>query len=170
MLECLILFSLLERDLTTYKIRKNIIENFQVFANPSLGAIHPSLKNLMNSKYVDAAKIMSDGGQKSMLHHITGEGRKYFTQSYTEITSSTIPKISLEIKVKIAMLPKIKNAETKQLFLDNASNALEMASYDIRNSMEHNSCGFYQTSAGLLYKEIADIKATIEKLKKESLD
>lgn len=168
MLECLILYSLLERDLTTYKIRKFISEKFEIFADPSLGAIHPSLSKLIRLKYVDASKILSDGGQKSIFHKLTQEGKKYFNQLFSEIISTSVTKIVLEIELKIIMLPKIKNEELKNKFFENALNTLELSGYDIRNSMEKNECGYYKTSAGLLYKEIANLKDTVEKLKQES--
>jgi len=170
MLECLILYSLLDRDLTTYKIRKSIIDSFEIFSKPSLGAIHPALIKLAEKKCVETAKIMSDGGQKSMFHHITNEGRKKFYQMFSSINSTMIPKISVEIKIKIAMLPAIANVEAKQKFLENAQKALELAGYDIRNSMEKNTCGFYQTSASLMYKDIAGLTSTVEKLRKEGLE
>ena len=170
MLECLILYALLDRDLTTYKIRKSIIDGFSIFSKPSLGAIHPALVKLAEKKFVDTAKIISDGGQKSLFHHITNEGKKNFYKLFSSIDSKLATKLTLEIKMKIVMLPGISDNEAKQKFLENAKKALELAGYDVRNSMEKNSCGFYQTSAGLVYKEIADLTSTIEKLRKENSD
>ena len=168
MLECLILYSLLERDLTTYKIRKFISEKFEIFADPSLGAVHPALNKLVRLKYIETSKMLSEGGQKSIFHKLTQEGKKYFNELFTQIISTSVSKIVLEIELKIIMLPKIKNDELKNKFFENALNVLELVGYDIRNATEKSECGYYKTSAGLLYKGIADLKSTVEKLKQES--
>ena len=168
MLETLILYSLLENNLTTYGIRKHIIQNFSFFSNPSLGAIQPALLKLIKSNYINVTKNITDGGQKSLFHTLLPEGKKHFHKIWAEISSSVAQKISAEIKMKIIMFPAIKSTEAKNSFLQNASNTLELIEYDIKNKMKENSCGYFQTSTSLFYKEIIALKDTIETLKKEN--
>ena len=168
MLETLILYSLLERNLTTYGIRKHILQDFSFFANPSLGAIHPAILKLIKKNYISVTKNITDGGQKSLFHTLLPEGKKYFYKNWAEISSSVAQKISTEIKMKIIMLPAIKSEEAKASFYTNAANILEILEYDIKNKMKENTCGYFQTSASLFYKEISGLRDTIEKLKKEN--
>ena len=46
MIELLILFVLLKRDLTMYAVQKRIREYFLPFTNPSFGALKPALVRL----------------------------------------------------------------------------------------------------------------------------
>ena len=46
MIELLILYVLLKRDLTMYAIQKRIEDNFAPFTKPSFGALKPALRRL----------------------------------------------------------------------------------------------------------------------------
>ena len=52
MIELMILFVLLKRDLTMYSIQKRIREYFLPFTNPSFGAIKPALVRLEKNKFI----------------------------------------------------------------------------------------------------------------------
>ena len=167
MLNTLILYSLLDRNLTTYGIRKDITDNFFLYVRPSLGAVHPAVLKLCENKFIEVSKNITEGGQKSMLHHILNDGKKYFFENWSNINSTIIKKISAEIQMKIIMLPKIKDANLKNLFFENSLQALEMSEYEIQNVMKNESCGYIQTSSSLLYKEIKSVRETILSLQKE---
>ena len=55
MLETLILYTLLERNLTIYGVRKYILQSFSIFVKPSLGAIYPAIKRLEKKGYIEAS-------------------------------------------------------------------------------------------------------------------
>ena len=70
MIELMILFSLLKRDLTMYAVHKFIIENFSPFTQPSFGAIKPALVRLEKGEFISARKIMSEGGRLSVYYSV----------------------------------------------------------------------------------------------------
>src|SRR5574344_2070319 len=74
MIDLMILFVLLKRDLTMYAVHKRIEENFLPYTNPSFGAIKPALVRLEKNGFLTSAKIMSDGGKLSVFYSITKDG------------------------------------------------------------------------------------------------
>ena len=169
MLETLILNSLFEKKCTIYGIKKYITDKFGIFSIPSLGAIHPAIQRLEKKGYVSVAKTISDGGKKALYHQITSEGKKYFNVLFSEIQSTTVDKISSEIKIKIIILQNVKDKETKKAFFENTQRALELASYEIKNFIANNKNGYIETSASLLLKEFSDLKYNLDILQKEEL-
>ena len=168
MLETLILYTLLERNLTIYAVRKYILQSFSIFLKPSLGAIYPAIKRLEKKGYIEASSTFTEGGQKSVFHKLTISGKKYFFNYWTEILSQTLPKCTSEIKMKIIMLPQIKDNETKKIFFENAISQLDFFLDETKNIMSKRTDGYFLTSAGILYKECSELIHTIEKIKKES--
>ncbi len=173
MLELLILYSLFDYDLTTYSVRKYIVEHFKLFKIPSLGAIHPAIKRLINKKYITISKNISNGGLKSCKHHLTPEGKKYFYTLFTEDTSNTPITAIEQIKIKIMLLDKFseKNDE-KNLFFTIALNKIELFLLDIKNILENSSKLNEYTK--LIYesmqKDLVDLKSLLQKLKKDCGD
>ena len=76
MIELLILFVLLKRDLTMYAVQKRIREYFLPFTNPSFGALKPALVRLEKDGYIKSTKIMSEGGKLSVFYSVTKDGLK----------------------------------------------------------------------------------------------
>jgi len=76
MIELMILFILLKRDLTMYAIHKRIQEHFLTFTNPSFGALKPALVRLEKKRCITSAKFMSEGGKLSVFYSITKDGMK----------------------------------------------------------------------------------------------
>ena len=88
---------------------------------------------------------------------------------FSEIQSTTVDKISSEIKIKIIILQNVKDKETKKAFFENTQRALELASYEIKNFIANNKNGYIETSASLLLKEFSDLKYNLDILQKEEL-
>ena len=74
MIELLILYVLLKRDLTMYSVQKRIIENFAPFTKPSFGALKPALRRLEEKECLTSRKMMSDGGKLSVYYEISKSG------------------------------------------------------------------------------------------------
>lgn len=76
MINLMILYVLLKRDLTMYAIRKHIQDKFSPFTNPSFGALKPALIKLEKQGYLTTSKMMSDGGKLSVFYSVTNSGQK----------------------------------------------------------------------------------------------
>ena len=76
MINLMILYVLLKRDLTMYAIRKHIQDKFSPFTNPSFGALKPALMKLEKQGYLTTSKMMSNGGKLSVFYSVTSSGQK----------------------------------------------------------------------------------------------
>ena len=74
MIELLILYVLLKRDLTMYAIQKRIEDNFAPFTKPSFGALKPALRRLEEKQCLTSRKSMSEGGKLSVYYEISKQG------------------------------------------------------------------------------------------------
>ena len=74
MLEQLILFLLIKRELTMYGIQKAILDSFSAYTKPSFGAIKPALKRLEADGFIRSRRAMSEGGKQSGFYSITNDG------------------------------------------------------------------------------------------------
>lgn len=104
MTELLILAILLNGELTIYKIKQKIKNNFSVFLSASFGSIHPTVTKLEKNGFISAKRKMSAGGQKSSTYFITAEGKEHFKELMTaEVTES--PAFSNQlVNIKIMLL------------------------------------------------------------------
>lgn len=167
MLETLILAALNHKTQTLYGIRKHIHSVFGIYTKPSLGAIHPAIQRLVKNEFVAVSKNITSGGQKTLYHQLTEKGKEHFYETFSQINSTTLPKINTEIKIKIILLDEILSKEIQNTFLENAINAIELASFEIKNFLVNNTSPLAETSASITLKEISDLKYHLELLKKE---
>ncbi len=145
MIELLILYVLLNRDLTMYAIHSRILDNFRAYTNPSFGAIKPALVRLEKKGCIKSAKIMSEGGKLSVFYSITKEGlnelKKLLLQDFTlnplQFISDASVKLScigfLDEDDKIKMLDLVKSNAMRHKI--NAQNTL---------TNEYNPIDIYQ--------------------------
>lgn len=145
MIELLILYVLLNRDLTMYAIHSRILDNFRTYTNPSFGAIKPALVRLEKKGCIKSAKIMSEGGKLSVFYSITKEGlnelKKLLLQDFTlnplQFISDASVKLScigfLDEDDKIKMLDLVKSNAMRHKI--NAQNTL---------TNEYNPIDIYQ--------------------------
>ena len=71
MIELLILYVLLKKDLTMYAVQKHIEDNFAPYTKPSFGALKPALRRLETKECISSRKMMSDGGKLSVFYSLT---------------------------------------------------------------------------------------------------
>jgi len=170
MLELLILYSLFERDLTTYGVRKNIVDNFGIYLEPSLGAIHPAIQRLIKKGCITSSKNISDGGQKSCYNRLTPEGKRYFNTLFTEDFLHNAAKMSTQVKIRFVMLPKFKPNEHYNDFFVNTIQKVEAHIFGIQNFIAKKTDErdkYVKISAEVLLKELKELKNMLLKLQAE---
>lgn len=145
MIELMILFVLLKRDLTMYAIHKRIEENFLPFTNPSFGALKPALVRLEKSGCITASKIMSDGGKLSVIYSITKDGVKELKNLLLKPFSNNALQFISDAKVKLCCASFLGKDDCAQLFEDIKSFAyLHKVNAEKILADEYNPIDFYQ--------------------------
>lgn len=145
MIDLMILFVLLKRDLTMYSIRKRIEDYFHAFSNPSFGALKPALVRLEKKECVSASKIMSDGGKLSIYYSITNEGLKELRKLLLNPFSSNPLQFISDSKIKLCCMSFLKKEDAKALLEEIKSNAfLHKINAQKILEDEYNPVDFYQ--------------------------
>jgi len=145
MIELLVLYSLLKRDLTMYAISKNIESNFGVFTKPSFGAVKPALRRLESGGFITSRKIMSDGGRLSVFYAITKTGKDELVRLMLEELTTNPLKFFSNARVKLCCADVLSLDERKKLFFD-----IKLLSLQFKNEAEtilndeYNHLTFYQ--------------------------
>lgn len=124
MIDLLILYILLNHDLTMYAIHKRIQESFISFTNPSFGAIKPALVRLETSDFISSSKIMSDGGKLSIYYSITKEGLKELKNRLLKPMSSNPLQFFSDARIKISCLSILDKQDCMEVYEDIKNNAL----------------------------------------------
>lgn|SRR5574344_93650 len=124
MIDLMILFVLLKRDLTMYAVHKRIEENFLPYTNPSFGAIKPALVRLEKNGFLTSAKIMSDGGKLSVFYSITKDGMKELKKLLLKPFSNNALQFLSDASVKLSCASFLSKDEAEELFEEVKSNAL----------------------------------------------
>ncbi len=70
-------------DMTSYGLKKTIEKSTALFYNASMGSIHPALKKLESSGYINANSTVENGRAKK-IYSITKRGRDYFSAWLSE--------------------------------------------------------------------------------------
>ena len=145
MIDLMILFVLLKRDLTMYAIKKHIADKFAPFTNPSFGALKPALVRLEKSKAVTSSKIMSDGGKLSALYSITDDGIKTLKNLLLEPFSKNPIQFVSDAKVKLCCASFLSSQDLKQL-LENIKAGAYLYRMNAQKILEdeYNPTDFYQ--------------------------
>ncbi len=145
MINLMILYLLLKRDLTMYSIKKHIKVRFSPFTNPSFGALNPALKKLESKGYITSSKIMSEGGKLSVIYSITDNGQKYLRSLMLEPLSINPLQFISDSKIKLSCASFLAEADKKEMFDEIKSKAYLFKSYaqDTIND-EYSQNDFYQ--------------------------
>lgn len=124
MIEIMILYILLKRDLTMYAIHKRIQENFIAFTSPSFGAVKPALVRLEKQGCISSSKIMSDGGKLSVYYSITKDGIKELRNLLLKPLSQNALQFLSDARIKLSCVSLLDGSDAHDVFVDIKSNAL----------------------------------------------
>lgn len=170
MLEAIILYLLLNRDLTMYAIHKQIKENFGAYTAPSFGAIKPALVRLEKQNFITAAKIMSDGGKLSVYYSISKDGVKGLKGILLTSLSNNPLQFFTDARLKLSCLSVLNKDECAEVYENIKENAyLHKANAEKILNDEYTSLTFYQKI--VLDNTICEYKnfiILIESLEKEN--
>ncbi len=145
MIDLVILFVLLNRDLTMYAISKRIQDNFRAFTNPSFGAIKPALVRLEKLGCIKSSKLMSDGGKLSIFYSITKDGMKYLKNLMLESFSGNPVQFLSDARIKLSCASFLEDSELSQMLEEIKSNAvLHRVSAQKTLDDEYTPLDFYQ--------------------------
>ena len=118
MIDLMVLFLLLKRDLTMYAIHKRIGDYFLPYSTPSFGALKPALVRLEKKGCLSTSKIISDGGKVSVYYSITNEGQKELkTQLLMPFSSNPLQFIT-DAKIKLSCASFLEQEERAQMYFD----------------------------------------------------
>ncbi len=145
MLELIILYVLLKRDLTMYAVQKHIEGNFAPFTKPSFGAIKPALTRLETSGFITSRKSMSEGGKLSVFYAITKSGSDELKRLLLEDLSENPLQFLSNARIKLSCADILSADEKKSLFFNIKSLAAEHK-FCAENLLadEYNQYNFYQ--------------------------
>lgn len=145
MIELMILYVLLNHDLTMYAIHKRIKENFLAYTNPSFGAIKPALVRLEKQNSITSAKVMSGGGKLSIFYTITKDGLKELKKLLLKPLSQNPLQFMSDARVKISCLSFLDSEDCAEVLFDLKSNALlHLVNAENILSDEYTPLTFYQ--------------------------
>ena len=138
MIELLILYVLLKRDLTMYSVQKRIIENFAPFTKPSFGALKPALRRLEEKECLTSRKMMSDGGKLSVYYEISKSG-------ISELKRLILEDLSDNPLQFLSNADCLNSEERIRLFFSVKSRAMQFKTF-CQNVLddEYNHISFYQ--------------------------
>ena len=145
MIELLILYVLLHRDLTMYAIQKRIEDNFAPFTKPSFGALKPALRRLEEKQCLTNRKNMSDGGKLSVYYEISKKGIIELKRLILENLSDNPLQFLSNARVKLSCADCLDSKERERLFFSIKSRAMQfkIAAQNILND-EYGHINFYQ--------------------------
>ncbi|MBR1680855.1 PadR family transcriptional regulator [bacterium] len=170
MIEILILFSILKKELTMYGIQKAIADIFNAYSKPSFGAIKPALRRLERSGFVISRRTMSEGGKQSGYYLITNEGQKELKRLLLEDLTENPVQFFSGARIKISCASVLSKEEVNILFEKLKMKALEHK-FEAENILndEYTSLTFYQR-VGLdnAVCEYQNFVTLIESLEKEN--
>lgn len=145
MIELVILYVLLKRDLTMYAVQKYIEDNFAPFTKPSFGALKPALMRLEEKDCINSRKVMSAGGRPAIYYSMTKTGRNELKSILTEELSDNPVQFLSNVRIKLSCADVLDKDEKKRLFFAAKSSAMSFKTkaYEILND-EYNKITFYQ--------------------------
>jgi len=145
MINLLILFVLLKRDLTMYSIRKHIQDRFSPFTNPSFGALKPALTKLEAKGFLSTSKMMSDGGKLSVFYSITNSGQKELKELLIAPLSLNPLQFISDAKVKLSCASFLGSEDRKIMYEEIKSKAyLFLSKAKNISEDEYTKSDFYQ--------------------------
>ena len=145
MIDLIILFILLKRDLTMYAIKKHIADKFGPFTNPSFGTLKPALSRLEKLGAISSSKVMSEGGKLSAFYSITDYGVKELRNLLLQPFSQNPIQFLSDAKIKLCCTSFLSSQDAESLFEN-----IKAGAYQHKNNAkkiledEYNSTDFYQ--------------------------
>lgn len=145
MIDLLVLFSILKKELTMYGIQKSISDAFSAYTMPSFGAIKPSLKRLESQGFIVTRKTMSDGGKQSCFYSIKPEGLKELKKLLLEDMSKNPLQFFSNARIKLSCASFLSKDEAAELFSQLKMKAADHK-YNAEKTLENEyiSLTFYQ--------------------------
>lgn len=145
MTELLILYVLLNRDLTMYAVQKHIEDVFAAYTKPSFGALNPALKRLIDKECLSARKMLSDGGKLSVYYSITTQGKNELIRLILDDLSDNPLQFYSNARIRLACADVLSADERKRLFFNVKSRAMQFKTQaqNILND-EYTHTNFYQ--------------------------
>ncbi len=145
MIELLILYVLLKRDLTMYAVQKHIEDNFAPYTKPSFGALKPALNRLEAKECISSRKMMSDGGKLSVFYSLAKNGKEELKRLLLEDLSDNPLQFLSNARVKLSCADILNTDEKKRMFFSIKSLAMQFKC-DAQNILgdEYNHTNFYQ--------------------------
>ena len=128
MIELLILYVLLKKDLTMYAVQKHIEDNFAPYTKPSFGALKPALRRLETKECISSRKMMSDGGKLSVFYSLTKKGKEELKRLLLEDLSDNPLQFLSNARVKLSCADVLDAEEKKRLFFSIKSLAMQFLS------------------------------------------
>lgn len=169
MIELLILYVILEKELTMYAILKHILDIFGTYSQPSFGAIKPALTRLEDAGFLRSRKAMSDGGKLSGFYSITKEGQEELKKLILEKVSDNPLQFPSVAGIKISCASYIEKEERTKLFQELKTKA-QKHKYNAENTLNNQkSLTFYQKIIlDNTIHEYKNLGTLIENLEKEN--
>ena len=145
MIELLILYVLIKREVTMYGIHKAIEREFAPYTSPSFGALKPELRRLELSGAVTSSRIMSEGGKLSVFYSVTKDGQKLLKKLLLEDLSDNPLQFLSNCRVKLSLADCLEPVEKQDMFLHLKTLALKFKS-EASNILddEYIKLSFYQ--------------------------
>ena len=168
MTEILILFSILEKELTMYGIQKSIFDIFNAYTKPSFGALKPALKKLEKDGFIISRKTLSEGGKQSGFYTITNEGKKELKRLLLDDITENPVQFFSNARIKLSCASILNKDEISELFKKLKMKSLEHK-FEAENILndEYTSLTFYQRvtldNAVCEYQNFANLIENLEK-------
>ncbi len=145
MVNLLILFVLIKRDLTMYAIRKHIKDVFAPFADPSFGALKPALVKLENNGFITCSKVMSEGGKLSAFYSVTDSGLKELRKLLLKPFSQNPAQFLSDARIKLSCMSFLSDSDLTEM-IDKIKTCAYLHKKNAQNLLnnEYSSIDFYQ--------------------------
>ena len=167
MIEILMLYTIHKREKTIYSIRRDIIEIFGTFTEPSIGTIYPALKRLLKDNAVSLTERMSDGGKKSSYYSITPKGIEVFKKLFFNSASDNPSLFFTHLQARLATMGMLTKEE-REKFVTETLRRIDFFMFALEKKMndEFIEFDYYQQKMNTLMMN--RLKATAQYVK--SLD
>lgn len=170
MIELLILYSIISKELTMYGIKKYIDKFFAPYTKPSFGVIKPALTRLEKEFYISKRKTMSEGGKQSIYYSINKDGHEKIKELLLKSFSKNPIQFFADARIKIACSSALSDEE-RNIFFHKLKNQTLEHKFEAENIIndETLSMNFYQRIAmDNAICEYNNLAALIENLEKEN--
>lgn len=170
MIELLILYSIIDKELTMYGIKKHIDTIFAPYTKPSFGVIKPALTRLEKSGLLLSRKTMSEGGKQAIYYSITNDGTEKIAELMLANLSKNPVQFFSDACVKLSCSSAL-NKEDRNTFFHKLYNQTMENKFEAENLLNNEtiSMTFYQRitldNTICVYNNLASL---IENLEKEN--